>query len=210
MPRVAPFDAYSSRYERWFEGHRAAYDSEVAALTSIKPGGGRWLEVGVGTGRFSVPLDIVWGVEPSRAMGRIARGRGIEVVRAVAESLPFPNASFDGVLFVTTICFVDDLSRSLAETHRILRPSCSLLIGFVDRESTAGRAYWRRRAHTLFYRSATFYSPRELAEAARRVGFREFLFAQTIFRPLNEVREPEPVKVGYGQGSFVVMRARSS
>ena len=59
------FDTHTLQYDAWFERHRAAYESEVAALRALATGGDRWLEVGVGTGRFAVPLGVGYGVEPS-------------------------------------------------------------------------------------------------------------------------------------------------
>jgi len=41
-----------------------------------------------------------------------------------------------------------------------------------------------------------------------RVGFKEFNFKQTIFHSLNEIKNVELAKEGYGEGSFVVIRAR--
>lgn len=74
---------------------------------SVPPGTG--LEVGVGTGRFSIPLGIGIGVEPSRAMAEIAHQRGIRVVQAPGERLPFRTEQFDFALLLTVICFVDSL-----------------------------------------------------------------------------------------------------
>lgn len=58
------------------------------------------VEIGVGSGRFAVPLDIRVGIDPSPRMLAIAAARGIEVVEGVAEDLPFSRASFDYALVV--------------------------------------------------------------------------------------------------------------
>jgi hypothetical protein len=42
----------------------------------------------------------------------------------------------------------------------------------------------------------------------RQAGFTDFIFRQTIFRSLSGVNENEPVKPGYGEGSFVANRGR--
>jgi hypothetical protein len=41
-----------------------------------------------------------------------------------------------------------------------------------------------------------------------QAGFKDFVFRQTIFRSLSETDDKEPVKPGYGEGSFVVLRGR--
>lgn len=161
----------------------------------------------MGSGRFARPLGVSVGVDPSLAMGRLARARGVDVVRGVAEALPFGDRSFDGVLFVTTICFVEDLPTTLREARRVLRAGGTLLAGLVDRESSLGREYSRRRARSLFYRAATLYSTAELVRALRSAGFARFAFAQTLLGDLRSLREPEPVRPGYGGGSFVAIRA---
>lgn len=206
LSHAEAFEAHAVRYDVWFEKHRAAYESELGAVRSLKPPRGRWLEIGVGTGRFAARLGVSLGVEPSVTMGRIARERGVEVVRGVAEALPFADDRFDGVLFVTTICFVRDLAASLREAHRILRPAGVLVVGFVDKASPLGRAYQERRGQNVFYRDATFYSTPELLGVMEHVGFRQFDFAQTIFHRLDEIRKPESSATGYGRGSFVVVR----
>ncbi len=206
MPRSAPFNTQVPRYEAWFTKHRAVYDSELRAVRSLMPPGGRWVEVGVGTGRFAMPLGVAFGVEPSPAMARVARRRGVEVVRGMAEALPFADAAFDGVLFVTTICFVDDLTRAMREACRLLRPGGALVVGFVDRESPLGRHYQAGRAKSLFYREATFYSTVELARILKRVGFRRLTYVQTILHSPEDVTKVEPTIHGYGRGLFVVVR----
>ncbi len=207
MPKTEPFERHRDRYENWFEGHSYAYLSELEAVKRLLPKEGKGAEIGVGTGRFASPLGIKLGVEPSRAMAEIARERGIEVIEDTAEALPFPNESMDYLLMVTTICFVDDPERALREAHRVLKPGGALIIGFVDRNSPIGRHYEEHREESLFYRDARFFSTEELLELLKKVGFREFKMVQTLFHRLNEVKEVEPIKLGYGEGSFVVIKA---
>ena len=44
------------------------------------------IEIGVGTGRFAVPLGIRWGMDPSIRMVKMAKARGLQVVAARAEA----------------------------------------------------------------------------------------------------------------------------
>ena len=39
-----------------------------------------------------------------------------------------------------------------------------------------------------------------------RVGFKNIAFAQTILHDLAEIRDIEPVRRGYGEGSLVVVK----
>ncbi|SFC36343.1 Methyltransferase domain-containing protein [Halobiforma haloterrestris] len=207
MPTTAPFEEHAERYEGWFEEHEDAYRSELEALDRLVPSTGRGLEIGVGSARFAAPLGIEVGVDPAEAMLERARDRDVDAVRGVAESLPFRDGSFDTALIVTSICFVDDIPTTLAEADRVLRPSGSLVIGYIDRESPVGRKYQETKEHNPFYRDATFVSTDELVEQLEAAGFTDFEFVQTIYHWLDEIDGPEPVEEGYGEGSFVGIRA---
>lgn len=208
MPKSAPFEAHAERYDEWFEAHPTLYASELALLREMLPPGAA-LEVGVGSGRFAAPLGVAFGVEPAPRMREIARRRGIDAVEGVAEALPYADASFDVVLMVTTICFVDDLDASLREARRVLRRGGHIVIGFIDRESPVGREYERRRAGDDFYSDATFYAAAEVEDHLLRAGFRDLVFRQTLFDAGDDADAPERSADGHGRGSFVVVRART-
>ncbi|MDD5645434.1 MAG: SAM-dependent methyltransferase, partial [bacterium] len=64
-----------------------------------------------------------------------------------------------------------------------------------------------RRKKGIFYKHANLLSVKETVSLMEEAGFKRFIFYQTIFRPLDEIKRLEPVKKGYGEGGFVVMRA---
>jgi SAM-dependent methyltransferase len=208
MPKIAPFEKYSQRYEEWFEKNRWVYEAELRAVKAMVPACGRGLEIGVGTGRFAKALGIKNGIEPSKRMRDFAKKRGIRALEGVAEKLPFGDLQFDFVLMVTTVCFVDDLGKALMEAHRILADGGVLIIGFVDRNSKMGKTYLEEQEENVFYKEATFFSVDELVESMNQAGFTDLTFNQTIFGTLSETGKEEPVKPGYGEGSFVVIRGR--
>lgn len=208
MAKTEPFDKYPLRYDRWFKENKFAFESEVGAIRKLLPERGRGIEVGVGSGRFAVSLGIRLGIEPSREMVKISKARGISVIRAVAEELPFYDKSFDFVLMVTTVCFLDNVNLAFREVYRVLKPGGFFLIGFIDRESKIGKFYEKQKKGNVFYRIAAFYSVEEVVRELEKVGFKEFKFTQTLFHNLKEINEIEPVKEGYGEGSFVVIRGK--
>jgi len=210
MPKVEPFEKYTNRYEEWFMRNRFVYESELQAIRVLLPKSGIGVEIGVGTGRFAGPLGIKLGVEPSKAMGEIARKKGIEVVDGVAEALPFKDSQFDFALMVTTICFIGDIEMAFKEAYRVLKPKGFLIIGFVDRNSPLGMAYQKYKNENVFYKEANFYSTAEVVSYLKKAGFQEFAFTQTIFQDLKKITEIEPIKEGYGEGSFVVVRGLKS
>ena len=206
MAGVNAFDKHVDRYEQWFVDNPLAYVSELRALRELVPTSGNGIEIGVGTGRFAAPLEVKKGIEPSRSMTEVARKRGIEVVHGVAEHLPFADGEFDHALMVTTVCFLDDMDMAFQEVRRVLKPGGPFVIGFVDRESPLGKEYQDRKDKSAFYQNATFYSVDQVVSGLKKNGFGGFIFRQTLFRPLLELEEVEPVKEGHGEGSFVVVR----
>lgn len=65
MECIEPFEKYTDRYDSWFDRHKAVYESELMALSELLVHTGTGMEVGVGTGRFAVPLGIKTGIDPS-------------------------------------------------------------------------------------------------------------------------------------------------
>ena len=208
MTKSVPFEKHTTEYEEWFEKNRMVYEAELRAVQSLLPQDQSGMEIGVGSGRFAAPLGVRVGIEPSSRMRSLALRRGITVLGGVAENLPFRDLTFTYILMVTTICFLDDVNRAFREAHRVLSQGGQLIIGFVDRSSLIGQEYLRHKDNNVFYRDATFYSVDEVLETMRNTGFNDFDCCQTIFNDLSQITEDEPVKPGYGQGSFVVIRGK--
>ena len=209
MPKVEPFEKHTNQYEEWFRKNAFAYESELNAVRRLLPGGsGTGIEIGVGSGLFSAPLGVAFGIEPSHAMAALARQRGIKVIDGVAEDLPFRDDRFDFALMVTTLCFLDDVEVSFREAFRVIKSGGYFICGFVDSESFLGKLYEQHKNENVFYRLATFFSVKEVIVHLQNAGFQDLAFTQTIFRGLDEIREIEPVENGYGKGAFVVVRAQ--
>jgi SAM-dependent methyltransferase len=207
MARTGPFDKHFREYEQWFSDNYYVYQSELKAVGHLLPAAGEGLEVGVGSGKFAQPLGIKFGVEPSRAMRRLAESRGIEVYDGAAENLPFADERFDFVLMVTTICFLDDADGSFREVRRVLKNGGVFVVGFVDKGSPLGRIYQRRKDENPFYREATFYCTVEVLSLLQRNGFAQPEVIQTVFGELGDIDTVQDFKKGYGEGGFVAVRA---
>ena len=205
MYKTFAFDDNANEYDRWYEGNKEIYQSELLALKQVVPIDKMGLEVGVGTGRFAVPLGVRIGVEPSEAMLSIARQRGVKVKKGFAENLPFKDKSFDFVLFVTTICFLNDISKALKEVYRVLVKNGEIIIGLIDKNSYLGKRYEEIKRGNKFYKNAKFYSVDEIVNLLKLSNFHNFSFYQTLINPSN--KEVETPQKGYGKGSFVIIKA---
>jgi ubiquinone/menaquinone biosynthesis C-methylase UbiE len=209
MSVVTVFDQQAREYDEWFDAHEPVYQAELATLRRFVPTDGLSIEVGVGTGRFAVPLGIRFGIDPSRSMLTIARSRGLHVCQAVGERLPFQDEQFDLVLLVTVICFVDDVPTLLRELGRVLKPGGWLVVGFINLNSELGRGYQARKEASAFYRSARFYSAEEVADWVKRAGFNVIQFSQTLFGGSRNLSTRDlEVRQGYGDGAFVALVAQ--
>jgi SAM-dependent methyltransferase len=208
MPKTRPFEKYTDQYENWFEKNRYVYQSEINAIRVILPDFKSGVEIGVGSGRFAKPLGIKFGIEPSYEMRKIAQSRGIEVVDSVAENLPFKDCSFDLALMVTTLCFLDDVKKAFVEIYRILKPGGYFINGFVDKNSKVGRMYQKDKQKSVFYRLAIFFTTEEVVKILKETGFKDFEFRQTVFSTLDKINQVEKIKEGYGEGSFIVIKAQ--
>jgi len=200
------FDQFAQEYDEWFDVHLYAYQSELEAIRRFIPSRGAGVEVGVGTGRFAAPFGIATGVEPSKSMATIARSRGIEVKQAKAEALPFADGTFDFVLLVNVICFLDAPLHSLKESYRILKPNGHIILAFIDKNTKLGRAYESQKASNKFYKKATFFSGQQVIELLQKAGFIDIQSCQTIFTSPTEMAAPDPIRDSHGQGGFVVLR----
>ena len=106
---------------------------------ALDHGFARSLEVGAGTGYFSLNLlragivhdatctDISPGMVRTLAGNAERLGLTVKSLRADAESLPFPAGSFDLVLGHAVLHHLPDLERAFSEFHRVLKPGGRIL-----------------------------------------------------------------------------------
>lgn len=136
----------AARYDRELGEHkRACYGRLTGTVLEIGPGTGSSLAF--------LPEQVRWiGLEPNPAMhGPLRReaqrlGREIELRRGFAHDTGLPDQSVDAVLSSLVLCSVRDVSRTLAELRRVLRPGGMLV--YLEHVA-APRGTWLRRAQGL-------------------------------------------------------------
>lgn len=157
------------------------------AVLEVGCGSGIAVQLFAEAGAYVTAVDLTpWAVETTRA--RLdAFGLEGEVLEADAESLPFPEGSFDLVFSWGVIHHTSNTEQALAELVRVCRPDGALVL----------MLYHRRSLFFLTYRALARFLPlaRRLGlhlEGARR-GERRGLIARHFTR-----REVERMLAGRG------------
>jgi SAM-dependent methyltransferase len=120
---------------------------------------GRVIEIGFGTGlnlpHYPPTVTSLVAVEPNpgmlaRAATRIeAAAIPVEIVAASAESLPFPDNSFDCAVSFLTLCSVSEPGPVLDELRRVLGRCGRLLLMEHGLAEEPAVARWQRRLNPL-------------------------------------------------------------
>lgn len=181
--RVQLFDEWPETYDRWFTTPIGSlvrkYETELI-LNLLSPKGGEIiLDAGCGTGIFT--LDIlssgskVIGLDLSLPMLMRAEKKlkryPVQMVLADMLHLPFPESSFDKVVSVTALEFIEDGKAAVGELFRVTKGGGCIVVATLN--SLSPWALRRRveatERHGIFER-AIFRSPDELRFLASAEG----------------------------------------
>lgn len=149
------FDSIAKVYDSTRALPQDVMDQVVEALFRQLDGKKRILEVGVGTGRFAVPLSErglgIVGIDLAEEMMAKARAKGFNnLARASATELPFRAKSFEAAMMIHVLHLIPDWRRALAEANRVV--SGSLFTVATERERYhEPRAIYERRLEELGY-----------------------------------------------------------
>lgn len=134
------------QYEAWYATQRGSWIGEeeyrlLASMLAPNPGE-TLLDVGCGTGYFTRRFATdstdgeVFGTDIDLNMLRFAdehSAHSIDFVAADALQLPFCDSSFDLVVSVTALCFIQDEKQALREMLRVARRR--VVLGLLNRHS---------------------------------------------------------------------------
>ncbi len=125
---------------------------------------GRVLEVGVGSGLnlalYGPEVQIVYGLDPSPELARMARrrlaalGLPVRLVAGSGEAVPLPDGSVDTVVSTWTLCSIPDPARALAEIRRVLAPGGRFIFIEHGLAPDPRVAAWQRRLEPVWRRLA--------------------------------------------------------
>src|SRR5437879_4172487 len=169
-----PKDHYgwiAARYESERFGCRCGAilnDVELEIAEGMITPGGKVLDAGAGTGRFSKAAAKIAGsvvaVDGARNMLAIAAERvrdsevpsKISLVVGDAEFLPFDAATFDTVLSVKLLSHYGDIGRYLSEMARVLKPEGRLIL---DVPHNLARAFRKMVLKSSIRSSPDYFHP---------------------------------------------------
>jgi len=145
MPGRLSFDRVAAIYDETRSLAPRAMARVLAVLVDQLQGK-RVLEVGVGTGRYAVPLQKsgirVVGVDISQKMVEFGLAKGLrDVVFADAARLPFVSGSFDVATTNHVLHLIPDWRDVLTEIARVTRELYFTVIERSDRIDTIKREY---------------------------------------------------------------------
>ncbi|MEO8164124.1 MAG: class I SAM-dependent methyltransferase [Betaproteobacteria bacterium] len=141
------YDEEASTYDakRWHgpigQYVHSTYQRLVFEVTPIDPQK-QYLEIGCGTGRFTVPLaervNKLTAVDISKEMLKVTeeklRARGLEkkvrLIEGDAKHICLPDAQFDVILSFNAINHIPDYGDVIKEAARLLKPGGVLVLGY--------------------------------------------------------------------------------
>jgi demethylmenaquinone methyltransferase / 2-methoxy-6-polyprenyl-1,4-benzoquinol methylase len=131
------------------------------------------LDVATGTGAVARELMArkgctVVGLDQSPEMLAEARRRlpaDVELIEASAESIPFPDASFDALTFTYLLRYVSDPAATVRELARVVRPGGTI----AGLEFAVPRGIWRL-PWELYVRAGLPVAGRAISPGWRDVG----------------------------------------
>jgi ubiquinone/menaquinone biosynthesis C-methylase UbiE len=215
------FDQWPKKYDQWFTTPIGTFVKKFEAellLDLLKPRPGELiLDAGCGTGIFT--LDIlsfethVIGIDISLPMLMRAAGKAREcyfqAVLADMSGLPFSEDTFDKVVSVTALEFVENGKGAIKELFRVTKRGGGIVVATLNSLSpwAVRRRAEAKKGHRIFEK-AIFRSPDELRSLASIDG--------VIRTAIHFQKEDDPAKVpeieGEGQrkglntGAFLVAR----
>ncbi len=133
------YDEFSKSYEdQRFQGYHTMIDNLEVDLAK-RYCSGKVLEAGCGTGLILARLNNFCtqavGIDLSAGMLAAARERGLQVVQAPIDTLPFPAGSFDTVVSFKVLAHIFDIKSAIAELVRVTRPGGYLVLEFYNKHS---------------------------------------------------------------------------
>jgi ubiquinone/menaquinone biosynthesis C-methylase UbiE len=187
-----------SRFANAFAYGRHKIDVLLDEALKEQPAGAHILDVGCGTGEYvrrTTELGFkASGLEPADAMREVAIIKNPEasIVSGVATELPYPDESFDLVICIEVLRYLNlsDIRQALRELRRVLRPGGTMFLTMVNRYALDGFFLHHSLQRMLRPRSVDrphceFVTPTQLDREVRAAGFSTAVHRGVLFGPMR-------------------------
>ena len=152
--------------------------NSLRRMLDLRPGD-RLLDVGSGDGfwtaRFATHCAKVTGLEPDERMLELAQTlyhrSNVEYVRGSAESIAYPDRTFDKVVSVSCLEHFSNPLQGLREMARVLKPGGRLAISvdsLLPENSPSSFREWHARRHFVTH----YFNREQLQGMIKQVGLR--------------------------------------
>lgn len=163
----------ATTYDAWYQSARGSWIGEqefsiLLKLFSPKEGQSL-LDVGCGTGYFSQRFQQlglqVTGLDPDPAMIGFAKAKEsqIKYIEGDALALPFADNSFDYCSAITSLCFVTEPEKAIAEMLRVSRHG--VILGLLNRHSLL---HYQKK-HSASYQGARWDTASEIKQWCHKI-----------------------------------------
>lgn len=142
------FDKTAEGYFNWYDDDSwlgyAFCIRKIRVLEIFDKDGGKVLDVGCGPGIMAEDMlernCEFWGMDVSTEMikqgeERFGSNNKVHLSTGTAEILDFPDNTFDAVMSMGVIEFVDNDQQALEEMMRVLKPGGTLIVAFISKYS---------------------------------------------------------------------------
>lgn len=134
---------------------------------------GKVLDIGSGPGRDGLllrekGLEVIC-LDASAAMVKLSSEKGLTSVQGDFDSLPFEDASFDGVWAYTSLLHIpkEEIDKPFREIVRVLKPNGTLGLGLIEGETEG----YRESSGIQLPRWFSFYKKEEIEKLLAAHGF---------------------------------------
>jgi ubiquinone/menaquinone biosynthesis C-methylase UbiE len=217
----ALFDEWPEKYDQWFTTPIGSlvkkYESELISDLLMPCPGAVILDAGCGTGVFSIDIlssgSLVIGLDISLPMLRRAKekfeGYPFYPVLGDISTLPFREDTFDRVVSITAIEFIQNAKKCVAELFRVTKRGGVVAVANLNSLSPwASRRTEAAKKGDSIFRNAIFRSPDDLLSLAPVKGMvRTAIHFQKDDAPEKAIeKEHEGQIKGWDTGAFAIVQ----
>ena len=196
-------EVYKSYPDTNPKGIEQFHASTVEPIFCEIPEGSKVLDVGCNSGELIRLLKDakqcdVTGIDISEVALDIAKKKGLNVLFADAEHIPFPDASFDVVTLREVLVHIHEPLKALKEIRRVLKPS-GFLIGSAPHANLERIAWDDNRLHHRYYDETRITE--DLGKHFETVHLRVLNGAQFTIGFANSLLSDQPAEILFKCGN---------